>query len=255
MNRKTGMVGVERGISYQSLAEQLYIEPRPGVKGCSFSRAQLRRAVAGLEQAGLISIQSTDLRLILNCLLALRDYSVQNKAVINPSQQAVLFQNAKSLENKGLREDELAKAVIANQAKAGTPLKDNNYIYLLAAFEKFWSLYPLKNSKQKAWEAFQELNPNESQLNTIIAALQAQLKNRDAQELTGAWLPPWKYPANWLTQRCWTDELIPVTTKECNDAKPKTNVRKKSAIDIFWESCGNASFDFDEEDIQHASLQ
>ena len=32
MDVKTGIVGIKRGISLQSIAEQLYIEPCPGIK-------------------------------------------------------------------------------------------------------------------------------------------------------------------------------------------------------------------------------
>lgn len=81
MDLQTGLVGVKRGISYQSIAEQLYVEPHPGIKYPNYSRAQVRRAISGLERAGLIQMQSEELKLILKCILAFRLYSVQNKAV------------------------------------------------------------------------------------------------------------------------------------------------------------------------------
>ena len=40
MDVQTGLVGIKRGISYQSIAEQLYIEPHQGIKSESCSRAQ-----------------------------------------------------------------------------------------------------------------------------------------------------------------------------------------------------------------------
>ncbi len=36
MDVKTGLVGVKRGISYQSISEQLYVEPHQGIKSQSF---------------------------------------------------------------------------------------------------------------------------------------------------------------------------------------------------------------------------
>ena len=85
MDRKTFIVGIKRRISYQSLAEALYVEPHQGIQSGSPSRQQLRRIVSGLERAGLVAIQSTDKNLILKCLLANADNSLQNKADTNPT--------------------------------------------------------------------------------------------------------------------------------------------------------------------------
>jgi hypothetical protein len=41
MDVKTGVVGVKRRISHQSIAEQLYIEPHQGIKSQSWSRDQV----------------------------------------------------------------------------------------------------------------------------------------------------------------------------------------------------------------------
>ena len=46
MDVKTGIVGVKRGISYQSIAESLYIEAHQGIKSETCSRAQIQRALA-----------------------------------------------------------------------------------------------------------------------------------------------------------------------------------------------------------------
>ena len=53
MDVKTGLVGVKRRVSHQSIAEQLYIEPHQGIKSQSWSRDQIRRAVSGLARAGV----------------------------------------------------------------------------------------------------------------------------------------------------------------------------------------------------------
>ncbi|MGQ3892184.1 hypothetical protein [Legionella sp. CNM-4043-24] len=169
MDMKTGVVGIKRGISLQSIAEQLYTEPHQGIKSVSYSRAQVRRALAGLERAGVISLQSEDMKLILNCPLASRDFSVQNKAV--------------------------------------TPLiKDNIYIYLLSKFDQFWLAYPEKKSREQAWQVFQKLPLDESLFTTIMQSLATQIAERTKATAAGSWVPPWKYLANWLEKQCWTDE-------------------------------------------------
>lgn len=58
MDRKTGRVGEARGISLQSLAEELYVEPvrgRHAAECGSPSKKAIRSALDGLEKAGLIT--------------------------------------------------------------------------------------------------------------------------------------------------------------------------------------------------------
>ena len=90
MDVKTGLVGIKRGISYQSIAEQLYVEPHQGIKSESCSRMQVRRALSALVRAGLVTAQSEGLKLILKCEMATTGYSVQNKVDLKPTQQAGL---------------------------------------------------------------------------------------------------------------------------------------------------------------------
>lgn len=67
MDVKTGVVGIKQHISYQTISEQLYIEPHQGIKSQSFSRDQVRRAVSGLVRAGIVDVQSEGMQLILKC--------------------------------------------------------------------------------------------------------------------------------------------------------------------------------------------
>jgi hypothetical protein len=246
MDVKTGLVGIKRGISYQSLAEQLYIEPHPGIKSVSYSRAQMRRALAGLERSGLINLQSEGLQLILKCSLATLGYFVQNKAVTNPSQQNGLLSNAQFLENSGVSPPQPLQEVIADSSKADTPLKeDNYYIYLLSQFEQFWDLYPLKKSQAKAWEQFQALAPNRKLCIEIMNALQEQIKVTQQLKNQGQWVAPWKYPANWLVQQCWNDEVTMDESQEKNHANSKTHYSKQQTRDSLWDSC-KSGFDLEE---------
>lgn len=84
MDYSTGIVGIKRGISYQSLREELYVETQRGKTGGSPSKDQMRRVVKSLERAGLISIQSEDKQLILKCELASCDYSAQTLLARRP---------------------------------------------------------------------------------------------------------------------------------------------------------------------------
>lgn len=237
MDVKTGVVGIKRRISHQSIAEQLYIEPHQGIQSGSYSRAQVRRALSGLERAGVIQLQSEGLQLILKCSLATLGYFNQNKAVINPSQQAVTEFQATTYENKGLHDGYENNPDIAKTSKADTPLRDNNYIYLLSQFEQFWNLYPLKKSQQKAWEQFQALNPDSQLCTQILHALQEQITFTQQLKNQGYWVAAWKYPANWLAQHCWNDELTMEESQEKTHATSKRSYSKQPAGDSLWDSC------------------
>lgn len=97
MDVKTGITGIKRKISHQSIAEELYVEPRQGIKQQKFSRDQIRRAVSGLARAGVIEIQSENMHLILKCKLATLSYPAQNKVAINPPHKSAIDSIAKSL--------------------------------------------------------------------------------------------------------------------------------------------------------------
>ncbi len=233
MDVKTGLVGVKRRISYQSLSEQLYVEPHQGIKSQSFSRDQIRRAVFGLVRAGILEVHSEGMQLILKCPFASRYYSVQNKAAINPPQKAITKPHEKNLIDIGLSESEDIKATTEEPPKAAIPLKENNYIYILQNFEQFWRMYPEKKSYECAFEIFKQINPDEKLLRTMLQALDQQIKARIAKEAHGEWVPPWKYPANWLSHKCWKDEIDFEVRQENRNAKSRSNT-KNTSHDPFW---------------------
>ncbi len=234
MDVKTGITGIKRRISYQSISEQLYIEPHQGIKSQSFSRDQVRRAVSGLVRAGMIEVQSDGMQLILKCPLASKHFSVQNKAAINPPQKATKNPHDTIHIDSGFPGFEALEADIARSPKAATPHKEDNYIYLLSQFEKFWSLYPEKKSKSNAQAVFQQINPDTTLFNKMLQALTAQINHREIAQSKGAWVPPWKYPATWLTKRSWEDELTTDVIQEKQHAEPKASTRKRdTAADMF----------------------
>ncbi|HAU4231574.1 TPA: hypothetical protein F7Z39_08845 [Legionella pneumophila] len=249
MDRNTLVVGIKRRISYQSLAEALYIEPHQGItESGSPSRQQIRRVIKGLERAGLIVIQSFDKHLILKCLLADISYCVQNKPGTNPTQQADTKPHAVIPVNTRISGATEVKADIDKLLKADTPqIKENNYIYLLQRFDHFWRMYPEKKSRDRAFEIFQQINPDEPLLQCMLQALYQQITAREAKEAHGEWVPAWKFPANWLSQKCWEDEVKIELTQEKRNEKRGTNT-KSGAIDPFWnpETGETASTDEDE---------
>lgn len=234
---QTGIVGIKRGVSYQSLTEALYVEPHQGIASGSPSKDQVRRAVKGLERAGLLRIESLEKRLVVRCILVSRGYSSQNKAATKPPREAASLKVTESLTETVLNRHEVCQPAIAHSAKATIPLKDSLYIYFSQNFEHFWAQYPLKRSKQKAWEQYQLVDPAGNTLSRITNALQEQIQFHGIQRARGVWVAPWKYPANWLAQRCWEDEMDIGALQEGNHAINQTNHVERRTRDNLWESC------------------
>lgn len=238
MDRQTGIVGIKRRISYQSLREALYVAPIAGVKTGSPSQQQVKRAIKSLEKSGLISIQSTEKHLILKCILAESDKTVQKQADPRPTPQADMRQALNKSEKSTNYTDTCSQADWSEMAQADPPHNSvNNYICLYARFEKFWSLYPQKSSKQKSWEEFQKLNSSEEFFAEIMNALQQQIDTMLLLQSHGQWTPKWKYPANWLAQHCWEDEINLNLTQEISHANHQRSHNSKRSVDPFWDSC------------------
>ena len=71
-------------------------------------------------------------------------------------------------------------------------------------FERFWAAYPRKEAKQAAWESFDEIEPDEKLLETMITAIEAWKKSDQWTREGGRFIP---HPGTWLNQRRWEDEL------------------------------------------------
>lgn len=237
MDSKTSIVGIKRRISYQSLSEALYIEPHPGIQSGSPSKAQLRRALKGLERAGLVSIQSLEKQLVLKCLLAGKDSFIQNKTVTKASYEPDTNPSLKNTINTGVLDNSGSKADTSETPEAVIPLRKNNYLYLSSQFIKFWEMYPAKKSKQKAFLEFEILNPDEGLFETIVRSLSGQIAFSQKQKSLGEWVPPWKYPANWLAQRAWEDEINEEELKEKQHASGKKHFNRAATKDAFYDAC------------------
>ncbi len=257
MDCKTGIVGIKRRISYQSLREALYVEPIAGIQNIgSPSHDQVRRAVKQLIRKGLLEVQPARKQLIFKCVLALRDNSVQNKAATWPPYEAAGKPPEETLDKAQDLKFSASQAARPQPQQAATPHKDNNFLFFLSKkFDTFWESYPEKQGRQKAWEVFQRLNPDELLMKKILNALETQVASMNEKKALGIWVPNWKHPANWLTQSCWEDEIVPLTAKEKQHAKHHTHSARKSPGDLLWESCkGGADYDFEDEPITSGNI-
>ena len=76
-------------------------------------------------------------------------------------------------------------------------------------FNQFWDSYPKHIAKQSAVKAFEKLKPDEKLLEAMLKAIAMQKESKQWEKDGGAFIP---YPATWLNQRRWEDELPQVET-------------------------------------------
>lgn len=113
MDYKTGVVGYARRISYQSISEALYIEPRQGVKGGSPHISSIRRMLDQLIKQGVIRKSRND-TLVFKLHLAGLNINDQNKADTKPTGKS---DSQKASKHKAYSE----KADIPKTEKADIP--------------------------------------------------------------------------------------------------------------------------------------
>jgi DNA-binding transcriptional regulator YhcF (GntR family) len=75
----------------------------------------------------------------------------------------------------------------------------------LYTFDTFWSAYPVKKGKGAAEKSWQKLKPD---LQTVLTAIEAQKQSDQWTKDNGKFIP---YPATWLNQKRWEDEVETIT--------------------------------------------
>jgi hypothetical protein len=79
-------------------------------------------------------------------------------------------------------------------------------------FEKFWSVYPKKTAKQAAAKAFRKIPKIEATLDKILAGV--EMWKNSGQWQDSQFIP---YPATFLSQKRWEDEIITYGGKQNAD--------------------------------------
>ena len=89
-----------------------------------------------------------------------------------------------------------------------------------SAFSRFWSAYPNKVGRREAWHVWQRLQPDDTLVETMAAAITRQRASRRWRAEAGRYIPN---PATWLDQHRWDDELQPAP--EADASSPSSAVR------------------------------
>jgi ribosomal protein L37AE/L43A len=107
---------------------------------------------------------------------------------------------------------------------------------LESSFLVFWQTYPKKMAKVKAWNVWKKLKPNEDLFRLILEALAKHKQTEQWKSEKGKYIP---YPASWLSQKRWEDELETVQENPCSfcgSVGVKWNYKKNRKI-WYCQSC------------------
>ena len=78
-------------------------------------------------------------------------------------------------------------------------------------FAEFWAAYPRKVGKGEAEKAYKKINPSQELHEKILFAVQAACTTKQWRKDGGQFIP---YPATWLNQKRWEDEVQTETYNE-----------------------------------------
>lgn len=74
-------------------------------------------------------------------------------------------------------------------------------------FDDFWKLYPHRVGKGAAQKAWDKIKPDEETCRQIEIGLDIQKRYRRDAQAAKQFVPEWPYPATWLNQQRWLDEV------------------------------------------------
>ena len=97
-----------------------------------------------------------------------------------------------------------------------------------SAFERWWETLggngPPKRGKKDAFAAWKALDPSDTQVEQMHAAIKSQTEDRALAKRHGEFYARWCHPATWIRKERWKDELL------CIGGKSDTSVLKPREI-------------------------
>jgi phage replication O-like protein O len=86
-----------------------------------------------------------------------------------------------------------------------------NNIYAQSFDEKFWPAYPRKVSKKRARQVWINLKPSQELVGEIMQSLAVYKETAEWKCSNGQYIP---YPASWLNQARWEDEINSIPSRD-----------------------------------------
>lgn len=167
----------------------------------------------------MLQIQSQNVTVNSNDLLPNKNiYKNNNKNIYAHSENEQVYNHE---DDKQKESDNHSSNTIKQETKNKAIKKQNKELNELQEkqFDKFWQAYPKKVSKKQAQKSWKKINPSLELFEKILKALEMVKQTEQWKKDNGKYVP---YPATWLNQERWTDEInmMQDTIKEEQKTKP-----------------------------------
>lgn len=167
----------------------------------------------------MVQIQSQNVTVNSNDLLPNKNiYKKNNKNIYAHSENEQVYNHE---DDKQKESDNHSSNTIKQETKNKAIKKQNKELNELQEkqFDKFWQAYPKKVSKKQAQKSWKKIKPSLELFEKILKALEMVKQTEQWKKDNGKYVP---YPATWLNQERWTDEInmMQDTIKEEQKTKP-----------------------------------
>jgi hypothetical protein len=167
----------------------------------------------------MLQIQSQNVTVNSNDLLPNKNiYKKNNKNIYAHSENEQVYNHE---DDKQKESDNHSSNTIKQETKNKAIKKQNKELNELQEkqFDKFWQAYPKKVSKKQAQKSWKKIKPSLELFEKILKALEMVKQTEQWKKDNGKYVP---YPATWLNQERWTDEInmMQDTIKEEQKTKP-----------------------------------
>lgn len=177
----------------------------------------------------MLQIQSQNVTVNSNDLLPNKNiYKNNNKNIYAHSKNEQVYSHEDDIQKEN---DSLSSNTIKQDTKNKAIKKQNKELNELQEkqFDKFWQAYPKKVSKKQAQKSWKKINPSLELFEKILKALEMVKQTEQWKKDNGKYVP---YPATWLNQERWTDEINMMQDTIKKEPKKKIIYKPAGRIDL-----------------------
>lgn len=155
-------------------------------------------------------------------------YKNNNKNIYAHSENEQVYNHEDDIQKEN---DSLSSNTIKQDTKNKAIKKQNKELNELQEkqFDKFWQAYPKKVSKKQAQKSWKKINPSLELFEKILKALEMVKQTEQWKKDNGKYVP---YPATWLNQERWTDEINMMQDTIKKEPKKKIIYKPAGRIDL-----------------------
>lgn len=171
-------------------------------------------------------------------------YKNNNKNIYAHSENEQVYNHESDNHSSNTIKQEIKNKAIKKQNKELNLLTPRNFAFSKRAikkqnkelnelqekqFDKFWQAYPKKVSKKQAQKSWKKINPSLELFEKILKALEMVKQTEQWKKDNGKYVP---YPATWLNQERWNDEINMMQDTIKKEPKKKIIYKPAGRIDL-----------------------